>query len=110
MYYVLGVTRYVTPESPHGPRVPVSSLLRLSLARFRWPYDTKGIVKRKTLMYITNTLQLECSSPGLFPLLLRVPSSQDAFSLSALSLSSYRRNPGRDKPSCGRTSPPSFRR
>ena len=39
---------------------PFHSLDILSLAcSFRWPYDTKGIVKHRTLMYITNTLQLE---------------------------------------------------
>src|SRR5260370_16826805 len=46
---------------------PFHSLDILSLAcSFRWPYDTKGIVKHRTLMYITNTLQLECSL-GPFP-------------------------------------------
>src|SRR5712692_1312784 len=41
---------------------PFHSLDLLSLAcSFCWPYNTKGIVKHGTLMYIMNTLQLEWS-------------------------------------------------
>ena len=90
---------------------PFHSLDLLSLAcSFRWPYDTKGIVKHGTLMYIMNTLQLEWSSRSFSPFFCMCRRLRTLFSLSLLSLFSYRRNLGRDKPSRGRTSPLLFRR
>src|SRR5216684_7582973 len=90
---------------------PFHSLDLLSLAcSFRWPYDTKGIVKHRTLMYMTNTLQLECRT-GPFPPSFACVVEIGRFSLfPLLSLSSYRRDLGRDKPSRGRASPLLFRR
>src|SRR5258708_32228419 len=81
--------------------LPFHSLDILSLTcSFCWPYDTKGIVKHRTLMYIMNTLQLECSL-GPFPLSFACVIVSGCF----FSLSSYCCNLGQDEPSCGHASP-----